>query len=258
MRQTGARVPMRFEAAVVATRRVRSDSTAATASAGELARRGVEVDPADGGPGGLGHLHPRPDVGVVVEAGHDDLVARCPVLGQRPGEVVGERGRAPAEDDAAGVGAEQVAEGGAAVGDDGIRPPLRRGHRAAVGDGAGQGVGDRPPDDVGDLAAARAVEVGGALRERGEVGADRGDVERHTGILPQRPAPRVTTFPPDPGTFTSAPEHKGCEPEGSRSGREVGAGHQEVCSGRPSAKPAVLCRPTVARSWNSSSVRAPA
>ena len=56
-------------------------------------------------------------------------------------------------------------------------------------------------DDVGGLAAARPVEVRGPLGERGEVGTDRGDVVRHTRILPQPPT-RVTTFPPHAGTFT--------------------------------------------------------
>ena len=66
-------------------------------------------------------------------------------------------------------------------------------------------------DDVGGLAAAGAVEVRGPLGERGEVGTDRGDVERHTGILPQPSAPGVTTFPPHPGTFTSAPHGSGAD-----------------------------------------------
>ena len=54
--------------------------------------------------------------------------------------------------------------------------------------GARQGGGDRPADDVGRLGAARTVEVRGSLGEGGEVGTDRGDVVRHTGILPH-PSP---------------------------------------------------------------------
>ena len=48
-------------------------------------------------------IDPGPDVRVVVEPGHDDLVAWRPARGQRAGEVEGERGHAAAEDDAAGV-----------------------------------------------------------------------------------------------------------------------------------------------------------
>ena len=92
----------------------------------QLAGGGVEVDPAHGGADRLGDLHPGPDVRVVVEAGDDHLVAGPPVLGQRAGEVVGERGGAAAEHDAARVGPEQVGQGGAAVGDDLLGPPLGR------------------------------------------------------------------------------------------------------------------------------------
>ena len=44
----------------------------------------------------------------------------------------------------------------------------------------------------------------------------------------------------------------------AHSTQRVAEGYQDVWWGRPSAKPAVLCRPTTARSWNSSRVRAPA
>ncbi len=183
----------------------------------ELTGGGVEVDPADRGARGLGGLDPRADVRVVVEAGDDDLVAGTPLLRHRPREVVGEGGGAATEDDPAGVGPEQVGEGGAGVGDDPVGPALGRGGAPAVADRTRQGVGDGAADDVGDLAPPGPVEVGGALREGGEAGADGRDVVGHGAIL-----------------------------------------YQDVCSGRPSANPAVLCRPTVALSWNSSRVRAPA
>ena len=192
------RVPIRFEA------RGGGDQPGAVGEHGghgirrQLARGGVEVDPAHRGAGRLGGVHPRADVRVVVEAGDDDLVAGPPVLGQRAGEVVGQGGGTAAEHDAARVGPEQVGQGGAAVGDHLLGPPLRRGDPAAVGDRAGQGVGDGPRHDVGGLAAARPVEVRGPLGERGEVGTDRGDVVRHTRILPQ-PAPRRRVQRGSPG-----------------------------------------------------------
>ena len=185
----------------------------------QLTGRRVEVDPAHGGAHRLGRLHPRPDVGVVVEPGHDHLVARPPALRQGPREVVGERGGAAAEHDAARVGPEQVGQGGAAVGDHLLGTALRRGDGAAVGDRAGQRVGDGPADDVRGLAAAGAVEVRGPLGERGEVGTDRGDVERHTGIL---------SHPGGPATVT-----RRCAAGGPPRSRRCSAGRRSRARGTP-------------------------
>ena len=183
-RQTGVRVPIRFEAPVVATSRVRSESTAATASADSSPVAGSKsthrtVAPTASAACTQGRMFASWSSRVTTTSspGPQSLASAA-------GEVVGERGGAAAEHDAARVGPEQVGEGGAAVGDDLLGAPLGGGDRAAVRDRAGQGVGDRPADDVGGLAAAGAVEVRGPLGERGEVGTDRGDVERHTGILP--------------------------------------------------------------------------
>ena len=105
---TSGRVPMRFDAPVTATRRVRSESTAVDRIRRELAGLGVEVGPAHGRAGTLGGLHPRPHVRVVVEPGDDDLVARAPLARQVPREVVDElRGAAPVHD-AARMRVEQV------------------------------------------------------------------------------------------------------------------------------------------------------
>ena len=63
-----------------ATSRVRSLERGLDRGRLELAGLGVEVDPAHGRPDRLRRPHPRAHVGVVVEAGDDDLVPRAPVL----------------------------------------------------------------------------------------------------------------------------------------------------------------------------------
>ena len=192
---------MRFEAAVTATRRVRSVTTASTASGAQLARGRVEVGPAHGRAGGLGGEHPRADVRVVVEAADDDLVARPPVLGERAGEVEGQLGGGPAEDDAGRVDREQVAHRGTGLDDDAVGAPLGRRHRAAVRDGRGQGLDDRRGDDVGHLGPAGPVEVRRALAQGGEVPPDPVDVVAgmcHAPILTHAGGRSVTRRPSAP------------------------------------------------------------
>ena len=82
---------------------------------GELAGRRVELGPAHARPGLLGGDDPRAHVGVVVEPADDDLVAGPPRGGQGAGQLEGQLGRRPAEDDAARVELEQVAHRRAGV-----------------------------------------------------------------------------------------------------------------------------------------------
>ena len=65
---------------------------------GQLRGLSIEVDRADGGSDGPGRLQPRPDVGVVVETAHHDLVAGGPPFGYGAGEVVGDLRLAPGTD----------------------------------------------------------------------------------------------------------------------------------------------------------------
>ena len=173
--RTSGIVPIRLDAAVTATSRVRSLSTASTCSGVELAGLGVEVGPAHGRPDRLGGDHPGPHVGVVVEPGHDDLVARAPALGEGAGEVHRQLGhRAPEHDPGAGRRRAGRPSRRAARDDRGLGVALGRRHVAAVGQRRGQHVVHRPRDDVGRLRAARPVEVGGtragAVLELREVG----------------------------------------------------------------------------------------
>ena len=70
-------------------------------------RDGVGLGEAHGGPRPLGGHHPRPDVAVVVEPGHDDLVAGAEGPAHGRGEPHRERGHRLAEDDAVGRAAQQ-------------------------------------------------------------------------------------------------------------------------------------------------------
>ena len=76
----------------------------------ELPRGRIEVCPPDSRADRLCGVHPGPDVGVVVESGDDHLVTRPPGLGHRAREVKGQLGHAAAEDDAVGLGKEEVAD----------------------------------------------------------------------------------------------------------------------------------------------------
>ena len=109
----------------------------------ELTRRPVERGPPNRRAGELGRAHPRADVRVVVQPGHDHLVAGCPGLRERPRDVVRELGHRPAEDHAARVGAEQVGDGGPGLEDRVVGPALGIGDRAAVADAGDQRPGHR-------------------------------------------------------------------------------------------------------------------
>ena len=97
-------------------------------------------------------------------------------VGQRAGEVEGQLGRGPPEDDAAGVDREQVAHRGAGLDDDAVGAPLGRGHRAAVRDGRVRVSTTAVATRVGHLGPAGTVEVRRALAQGGEVPPDPVDV----------------------------------------------------------------------------------
>ena len=177
------RVPSRLDAPVTATSRVRSRQHAS----GRTAARAVSVSKSTQRtvtPSGVGGPHPGPDVGVVVEPGHHDLVAGLPGLGQGAGQVEGQLGHRAAEDHAAGVAAEQVGHRGAGPDHDVLGAPLGGGHRPAVGEPAGHRGRDRVRDLAGHLRAAGAVEVGGPVAQGREAGAHALDVVVHAAIEP--------------------------------------------------------------------------
>ena len=111
MAATSGRVPSRLDAPVTATSRVRSVSSDATSSTVRHPGARVELGPPHGGARALGVRDPGADVAVVVEPRDDDLVAGTPLLGQRAGDLEGQLGHAAAEDDARGVGVDEVGAG---------------------------------------------------------------------------------------------------------------------------------------------------
>ena len=183
MPASGGRVPIRFDAPVTATSRVRSESCAATSSTVSSPVAGSKSTQRTARRPRLGGQHPRPDVGVVVQPGDHDLVARAATLGQRAREVVGQLGHAAAEDDAAGIGAEQVGHRRAARAIT-IASALRSAPvtwpRLAIGDVSASR--DRVGDGVRDLRAAGAVEEG--RPGRAAPGTAPGPPRRQDGLLP--------------------------------------------------------------------------
>ena len=145
----------------------------------QLGRRGIEVDPANGCPDPFGRLDPRPNVGVVVQPGDHDLVARSPRNGEGPGQVVGELGRGAPEHDSPRNGTDQVGHRGAGVGHDPIGVAFAVGPGPAVGQRLRQRGGDRIDDRPGSLRATGPVERRHSGFEGRELGSDRCDVVGH-------------------------------------------------------------------------------
>ena len=111
-------------------------------------------------------LHPGRHAAVVVEAGHDDLIAALQVARERPGEREVERRHVRPEHDLARVAAEPVARGRLGRGEDLLDPPAGLIRSAEVAARLAQRGGHRDPDLVGHLRAARGVEEAEAEAER--------------------------------------------------------------------------------------------
>ncbi len=112
-------------------------------------------------PAVAGDAEPRIDVAVVVEAGHDDLVAGRERRRDRTADVERQRRHVRAELDLGRVGrAEHVGHRLVRLGDDRVAPAARQerpvGVRVRLAVVGGDGVDDR----IGDLRPAGTVEVG--------------------------------------------------------------------------------------------------
>ena len=138
----------------------------------------MHVDLAHDDPEVVLQREPRRDVAVVVEPGHEHLVARLQLAGESPREEEVERGHALAEGDLVARAAEERA--GLLVGEiDERRGAARRlvggaDVRVVVAHVAGDGVDHL----VGALRAAGAVEEGEPALQRREARANGGDVEQ--------------------------------------------------------------------------------
>ncbi len=130
-----------------------------------------------------GEPAPRIDVGVVIELGHDDLVAGGPAPAERAPEVERQRRHVGAERDLLGPAAEQVGERRARGVERGVGLDARREGPVRVGVVVEQVVAHRVHHRARHLRAAGAVEVGDgraavAALEGGELRADLVDARR--------------------------------------------------------------------------------
>ncbi|ESU50726.1 hypothetical protein P376_1298 [Streptomyces sp. HCCB10043] len=148
---------------------------------GQFTGRRVEVGPPHHRPHPLGRLHPRADVGIVVEPADHHLVPRLPRPGQGAREVVRELGGAPAEDDPARIRAQQIRHRPPEFPDDLLRVDLAGQSGAPVGQRTAHRLADRGDDGGRGLGAAGAVEVRRAGAQGGELCAHRADVVRQGG-----------------------------------------------------------------------------
>ena len=124
----------------------------------------VEVDPAHGRAAVLGHHDPGRDVGVVVHAGDDDLVAGSDLTAQRAADAKRERRHVRAEHDfLRRSGVQHVGDGLVRIVQHGVAA-LAGGERAAVvGVAVGQVVADGVDHRLRHLGAAGVVEKHGRL-----------------------------------------------------------------------------------------------
>ena len=158
---------------------------------GQFPRGQVHLGPADHRAGPPGRLHPRPDVRVMVQPGHDHLVTRAPVLGERSGEPVGQRGHVRPENDARRVTADQVGDCLAALGHDRVGPRAGRERAVGVAQPGPVRVADRVDHRRGKLGARRTVEVGVTVGQCRVGGPYRADIQAHRLVLPRLSALRV-------------------------------------------------------------------
>jgi hypothetical protein len=121
-------------------------------------------------------LQPGRDARVVVEAGDEDLVARAERAGGGPGQREVQRGHVQPEDHLAGLAAEEPGRLALGLFEDLPDADARGVAGAQVGAGLAEGERDRVAHLVGHLRAARGVEKGETLAQRGKAGPDRGDV----------------------------------------------------------------------------------
>ena len=159
----------------------------------ELAGLGVEAHGPDLEAALARDAAPGIDVGVVVELGDHDLVARGPALAQRAPEVERERRHVGAERDLGGPAAQEVGERLARGRERGVGLDARRVRPVRVGVVVEQVVADGLHDGSRHLRPAGPVEVGDGRvvvtpLEGGEAGADlveaRGWARRHR--IPRR------------------------------------------------------------------------
>jgi hypothetical protein len=150
----------------------------------EVRRHGRDLDD---DPEVVCELEPRGDVCIVVEGGHDDLVALTQRARERPAEQEVESRHALAERDLAGRAAEETARGLVGVFDELRRATTRLVRCSDVGVVLSEVTRDRVDDPVRALRPARPVEEGEVSVKRRETRTDRGNVENSGAHMTSSP-----------------------------------------------------------------------
>jgi hypothetical protein len=103
----------------------------------------TNIHPSDGGAGVARREQPGPDVRVVVQPGHDDLVPRSPRPSERARQMQQQRRCVLAEEHLARVAAEEVGPRPAGVGDQRVDLLARREHAVGVRRAGAHAIGHR-------------------------------------------------------------------------------------------------------------------
>ena len=147
----------------------------------ERAVRCAERDPLDGHTFFFERL-PGGKVGVVIEEGDDDFVARPQFAPDRAAHRIRKRSHVEAEDDLIALTTKEVGHGGAGAGNDFVGAAAGEVRAAGVRIGVLQVIGDRVDYALRDLGSSRAVEICGWVAVHGfgkgrKLGTDGGQIE---------------------------------------------------------------------------------
>ncbi len=122
-----------------------------------------------------GQIQPRCDVGVMIEPGHDDLVAGTQLPAERAGQREVERGHVGAEDDFVECAAEEAGRGRSRLVDQRLKPPARCVGSSGVAARFPVYGGDGGGHLVGSLSAAGRIEKNEVALQRAEASTRGGD-----------------------------------------------------------------------------------
>ena len=170
----------------------------------------ADVHPPHGGTRVGRGQHPRADVRVVVQPGHDHLVLRTERLREGTRDMEQQRRRVRTEDDLVRVGAGEVGRGPPRVRDDPVRLLARRERPVRVAHPSSVVARDRLDHVVRHLGAAGGIDehhgpaVVAETGESGEAGTDGVEVE-HRHRLPHRVVPGKPGHGASPAVPASQP-----------------------------------------------------
>src|SRR5699024_2230542 len=135
------------------------------------------------GAGDLSRIHPRANIGIMIQARDDHFIAEVPLLGQGTSEIERQLGHGPSKHHAVGGHAEEVGHGGAGGMYEIVCPAFGRRRTSAVGDRGSEGPCHGLTDDRRGLGAAGSVKVCDAIAQSRKRGPSQCHVEVHSGTL---------------------------------------------------------------------------